>query len=345
MIEFKAQYVATNGLRFSDWLLARLDLVAPWAASVQSLFHFGIGSPRVRRLLERTIGLAQGRKLPRIAARSFMTKARRRRLTRPTRGAGPKVLYFTDIYANWFDVQLGEAVLNVLQHNGVAIYVHPNQAQCGMSLISVGAVEQAKLLAAGNIKILAEAVHQGYEIVTAEPSAALCLTREYPNLFANDDEVRLIAEHTSEACSYLWKMHQRGQLELDFKPLHMTVGYHHPCHSRTLNTGAPAAHLLKLIPGLQVRELERGCSGMAGTYGLKKENYRNSLRAGWPLISAIRDPMLQIGCTECSACKLQMEQGTSKATLHPLKLLAYAYGLMPEIADKISQQNEELFVT
>ena len=71
---------------------------------------------------------------------------------------------------------------------------------------------------------------------------------------------------------------------------------------------------------------------MAGTFGLKRENYRNSLRAGMPLITAVRDPAIQVGTTECSACKIQMEQGTTKPTIHPLKILAFAY-VKPEAAN------------
>ena len=84
---------------------------------------------------------------------------------------------------------------------------------------------------------------------------------------------------------------------------------------------------------------------MAGTFGLKRENYRASLRAGWALISRVRDPGIQVGATECSTCKLQMEQGTHKATIHPLKILALAYGLMPEAADLFAVRSEELVVT
>ena len=84
---------------------------------------------------------------------------------------------------------------------------------------------------------------------------------------------------------------------------------------------------------------------MAGTYGLKRENYRNSLRAGWPLISAIREPDLQIGATECSTCKMQMEQGTDKPTVHPLKLMALSYGLMPEVAQTLSERRNNRFIT
>lgn len=68
---------------------------------------------------------------------------------------------------------------------------------------------------------------------------------------------------------------------------------------------------------------------MAGTFGLKHENFRTSLRAGWPLLERLRDPDVDFGVTECSTCKMQMEQLPGKATLHPIKLLAHAYGLQP----------------
>ena len=96
---------------------------------------------------------------------------------------------------------------------------------------------------------------------------------------------------------------------------------------------------------MAVQRAERGCSGMAGTFGLKKQNYRNSLRAGWPLISAIRESTWQAGTTECSACKMQMEQGSSKPTIHPLKLLALAYDLMPEVSNLLTARGQELVVT
>ena len=184
--------------------------------------------------------------------------------------------------------------------------------------------------AARNVRLLAEAVRQGYEIVCTEPSAALCLTHEYPDLL-DDDDARLVAAHTHEACTYLWQLHEAGKLELNFQPLNLTLGYHLPCHLRALEVGSPGENLLRLIQGVNVRRIERGCSGMAGTFGLKRENYRASLRAGWGLIRAMRDPAIQFGTTECSACKMQMEQGTTKPTIHPLKILALAYGVMPEI--------------
>lgn len=355
MIEAKAAYVATNGLRPSDWVLARFDVLSSWGSRFSLLANWTVGNRQARWALEKLFGIAQGRKLPRFARSSFLRLAARRRLTKPTRRSGRKVLYFVDTYANYHDPKLAEALVAILEHNGVAVYVPPNQGPSGMSLISMGAIEPARRLAAKNISLLAEAVRQGYQIIVTEPSTALCLTHEYLNLI-DDDDARLVARGTVEACAYLWRLHQNGNLQLDFQPLNSSVAYHMPCHSRALSSGdsvcraaqavsAPAEVLLRLVPGLVVQRLEKGCSGMAGTYGLKRENYRASIRAGWGLISNMRRPEIHAGATECSACKMQMEQGTNKPTLHPLKLLALAYGLMPELSESLSGRGHDLFVT
>ena len=290
MVECKAQYVVTNGLRPTDWFLAHLDRVGAWGSFLHPLANWAIANRQMRWVMERLLGVAQGRKLPRFAASSFIRRAHRRRLTRPTRRTGRKVVFFVDIYANWHDVQLAEALVAVFEHNGIAVYVPPNQLQSGMAAISIGAVDAARKFAVHNVQLLAEAVRQGYHIVTAEPAAALCLTHEYLNL-VDDDDARLVAENTSEACSYLWKLHQEGQLELDLKPVNATLGYHLPCHLRALQVGTPGDHLLRLIPGLTVTPISDACSGMAGTFGLRRANYRSSLRAGWGLISALRSPL------------------------------------------------------
>lgn len=344
VLEAKAQYVATNGLPPTETLFTRLDKMCQVGSSFATLTNWSFGNPAMRWLMEKTVGIAQGRKLPRFAMKTFLREAQRRKLTRQGRFDGRRVLYFVDVYANWFDVELATAFVNIMRHNGVSVYVHPRQVPSGMSAVSVGAVDTARKYAARNIPLLAEAVRQGYHVVTTEPSATLCLTHEYPNIL-DDDDVRLVAKNTSDACDYLWKMHQTGNLELDFRPVNAIVGYHLPCHMRALEVGSPGENLLRLVPGISLKRIEKGCSGMAGTFGLKRANYRSSLRAGWGVISALRDPVIQVGATECSACKIQMEQGTTKPTIHPLKLLALSYGLMPELGRLLTTRGEELIVT
>ena len=344
VVETKAQYIATRGLPSSDWFFTRLDRLAAWAAWVQPLANWMLRNRQMRWLMEKLFSLSQSRKLPQLAPRNFLRAAARRRWTRPPRHGGRRVLYFVDTYANWFDTQLAEAVVRVLSHNGVAVYVHPGQLASGMPAIVAGDVVRVAGQVRENIELLADAVRQGYTIVASEPAAALCLKREYPQLI-DDDDSRLVADNTDDVCSYLWRLHEQGRLELDLRPVNATVGYHLPCHVRAMSGESAGERLLRLIPGLIVQHLDKGCSGMAGTWGLKKQNFRGSLRAGWNLIAAMRAPALPVGTTECSTCKLQMEQGTTKPTLHPIKLLALAYGLMPEIAALLDRRGEELVST
>ena len=344
MVEGKGAYVAANGLGFSDRVAARIDQISALGSLISPLTNWAIGNRQMRWLMEKTLGIAQERKLPRVVSRSFLRRAARRRLTKHTRRAGHKVAYFVDTYANYHDPQLADALVAVLEHNGVAVYVPQEQRQTGMAAIASGALDVAQRLARRNVRVLAEAVRQGYHVVVTEPAAAVCLKHEYLNL-TDDDDARLVADNTSEACTYLWKMHTMGKLQLDLKPINATLAYHMPCRLKALRVGAPGENLLRLIPGLTVHHVEEGCSGMAGTFGMKAEHYRKSLRAGWPLISRLRDPNLQAGTTECSTCKMQMEQGTTKPTVHPIKLLAHAYGRMPEVASLLTTPGEELFVT
>ncbi len=348
MTEVKAQYVATNGTRFSDLLLTRLDRLYSLAGLMPRVTNRLIRNKTARWLMDRLLGIAQGRKLPTFAVRTFLRRAARQRLTTPSKQTTRKVAYFVDAYANWNDVELADAFVRVLQHNGIDVLVPPGQQVSGMSMISDGAIARATRIATGNVEMLAELVRQGYTVVTTEPSAALALKHEYLQLM-DDPDTRLVAENTADATTYLLGLHESGDLQLDFNPVNTQVGYHLPCHQRALmdrsvEEFAPAVRLLQLIPGLQVELIRKGCSGMAGTYGIKRRNYNQSLRMGLQLINAMRSPGIVAGTTECSTCKIQMEHGTTKPTVHPVKILALAYGLMPELNDLFNRRGEELVV-
>ena len=80
------------------------------------------------------------------------------------------------------------------------------------------------------------------------------------------------------------------------------------------------------------------CSGMAGTYGLNVANYGPSLIAGEPMLAELRRTQIMYGSTECATCRMQMQDGSGKRTLHPVQYLALAYGLMPELRRKLGKR-------
>lgn len=343
MVELKSQHTATHGLSVTDRFLSRLDLVTSLASRSPLLANWALENRAMRWMLEKMTGIASSRRLPQIARLPFMRWAAKNKLTRPNRGAGRKVLFLHDHYANWNNPLVGIALVQVLQHQKVEVYVPTWQSVSRMTMITLGDVERARKLIAPQIRELADAVRQGYEIVTTEPTAALCLKHEYLQLFDHED-AKLVAAHTWEAGQYLWAMHSNNELELDLKPLTTTVMYHTPCHLKALDYEHSGMRLLGLIPGLSVQNADAGCSGMAGTFGMRRQTYRTSLRVGWGLISAMQQTSAQIGSTECTACKLQMEQGVAKPTIHPIALLAFAYGKLPEVRSWIQRRHEGLTV-
>lgn len=331
MLEAKMAHVKVNGLRPHDWWLTRIDSVSRWASRWPRLSNWALRNRPARWLLEKTLGLAQGRKMPALARQPFLQQPTPKRLRGPERNSKEKVAYFVDTFANYYDDTLADALVRVLEHNGVGVYIPAGQGHSAMPMITQGALGPARRIAARNVELLAEAVRQGYTIIATEPAAVLALTHEYPQILQDDEDAQLVAANTQEADQYLWDLHKRGLLKLDFQPLPCRVAHHTPCHVRALEIGNPAANLLRLIPELRLVQLEKGCSGMAGTYGMKKANYRSSLRAGLPLLSELRTGDYTLGATECSTCKIQMEQSAPQATLHPVKLLAMSYGLLPDL--------------
>jgi FAD/FMN-containing dehydrogenase/Fe-S oxidoreductase len=345
MVEAKGAYVAEHGMPQADWFLSRAHAFQRLGSMAALAFNWILASPVSRWLLERLTGISRRRKLPRFARRSFLRSARRELVTKPALSAAEKpVIYFVDHFANYHDPELGRAFVAILRHNRIAVHVPPGQLSSGMAMISAGDLEPAREVARANLRELADFAREGCPIVCTEPTAAVCLKQEYPMLVDHPD-VDVVASRVIEAGDFLAQLHAQGRLRTDFQPLDYVVGYHTPCHLKALGAGTPLADLLRLIPGLEVRTIEEGCSGMAGAWGLTSRNFRDSIRIGWGLISRMRAGDLVAGVTECSGCKMQMEQGTEVPTIHPLKLLALSYGLLPEIHTRLQPSRRKLVMS
>lgn len=331
MVEAKAAYVDLHGLAPSDWFLSRVDLWSKLASWGPLTWNAILGNRLARWAIERTVGLSRHRSLPKAHRTPFLRRAERLGLTRARPQApGPRVAYFVDVFANHFDQELAESVVGVLRHAGVNVHVPRRQRGSGMPAMVAGDLDHARELALNNLRVLGDVVRDGYTVVCSEPTAALMLRREYLKL-TDDLDAALVAENTMDIGQYLAGLSARGQLPGPEHPIRARVGYHQPCHLRSLDVGTPGLDLIRTIPELDVEFIDRGCSGMAGTFGMARNNFRTSLRAGRGLLNRLQDDDIEVGSTECGACRMQMEQGITKRTLHPIKLLGLSYGLNPSL--------------
>jgi Fe-S oxidoreductase len=340
MLEAKAAHVAEHGLDRSEWFFARLGRFIRLGSAVPLLANFAVGNRALRWLLDKVFGLSAQRRLPRLARRSFLSRAKRRGWTQRPDGSRPWLAYFPDLYVNYVDPQIGEAAVLVLRHHGYDVFIPPQQQGSGIEALAHGDAESARESARFNIRILADLAREGIPIVCSEPSAALMLRQDYLDLI-DDRDARLVAEQTVELTTFLGALQRQGRLRTDFEPLTLAVGHHVPCHVKAL--GAPeGAGLLRLIPALRVHDIDVSCSGMAGTFGLKTANYETSLAAGWPMLAELEKSGAAFGATECSSCRMQMEEGARKRTLHPVQFLALAYRLVPEVRQRLEEPIRDL---
>jgi len=339
MVETKSARVGTDGGSRADRAASRIHELGALGGLLPRVTNWLLAQPPARWMIEKLLGIHRERRLPALARRSFLRNLPRRWTFRPRPGTRPRpVVYFVDHFANHHDPELGTALVRILEHNDIPVYVPRDQHPSGMALVTAGDLDTAKQLAEWNLRELGELAREGHRIICSEPSAVVCLQQEYPRLVDHPD-APAVAEQVVEAGTFLAELHAAGRLSLDFQPLELTAGYHAPCHLKALGDHDSMQELLGLIPGLRVSTIETGCSGMAGAWGIARDNFATSIEIGRPLINRMQQADLGIGTTECSACRLQMQQSTSTPTLHPLKLMALAYGLVPEIRKRLPETN------
>ena len=348
----RAARARDHGLSRADWVLARSAGFAAAGSNFAPVLNAVLGRRSARWVVEKLFGVSRRRRLPAFAGRTFLRQAAGRQVVRSssrqvTCGAGSglddlrpddlktaKVAYFVDTFANHADPLIGRAAVAVLRHNGVEVVVPAGQGQSGMAPLAAGDVDGAREAARRNVRVLAPLVRDGYRVVCSEPTAALMLSEDYP-LLLDDPDAALVAANTVELTAFLDDLRRAGRLRTDFRRVEVALGHHVPCHVMALRGPVAGPGLLALVPGLTVHTIDAGCSGMGGTWGLKAANFELSMAAGRALFAELDRPRVLFGSTECGACRLQMQQGTGKRTLHPVQYLAYAYGLLPEVEARL----------
>ncbi len=254
-------------------------------------------------------------------------------------------VYFVDTYANFFDVPLASATRRVFAHHAIPLAVPEYQKGSGLAAVVLGRSDYVQRRILRNAAILADYTRQGYDVICTEPATVLAMKWEFPQIFPESEDVQIVSRHIYDACDYLWRFHQQRKLRLPKQAFPAVLGYHAPCRLQALNVGTPDAYLMGLIPGLEIRHSATGCCGMGGAFGMLACNFALSQRMGRKMHTWLRDRELRAGITSCSACKMQMEHGSSKHTVHPMKILAMVYGLMPELEAAMKKSAPDLVLT
>jgi glycerol-3-phosphate dehydrogenase subunit C len=327
------------GSRITDEALGRTDLAGTVNTTLAPLVNPVIGRPGSlgRQVLAKVAGIASERVLPPYTRQRFSTWWKQRRdaaapgaQARPLHG--PAIVFPTCI-VEYQAPQVGRDLVRVYERNGIACDVPDGQVCCGAPWLHGGDVGNFRRQGEQNVKLLAGAIRaaeaRGEEpaVVVAQPTCGYVLKFDYSDYIGGED-ADLVARHTYDAAEYLWRFHkgEGTQLDRDFPgEVPAEVTYHAPCHLRAQNVGLKSRDLMKLT-GAKVTVVAE-CSGIDGTWGYRAANYDNSRKVAAKMAKAIDRAGGDVVAGDCHLANGGIVQETGRTPVHPLSLLARAYGI------------------
>ncbi|MFA5316349.1 MAG: heterodisulfide reductase-related iron-sulfur binding cluster [Dehalococcoidales bacterium] len=239
--------------------------------------------------------------------------------------ANKKVAYYAGCFHDYYYPEVGMATVKVLKKNGIEVVV-PDHVCCGLPMMAKGNDKGAYKNLEHNSRVFGQLVSEGYVVVATCASCGLFIKHDYPLLQANE-KTKLVSENIFHITEYLLRLHERGELNTDFSPIHQTVFYHTPCHLKVQEISDSSVRMLKLIPGIDVKYVSKVCCGLSGSYGFDKGNYKRSKDIAGKLYSELNETKADRVVDDCGGCKQQIESGTSFRVDHPIILIAEAYNL------------------
>lgn len=272
--------------------------------------------PLLAKIMERWLGIAARRSLPRAAARDFLSSA-------PQKVQGKEdareVVLLVDTFSNHLDPHIAQAALEVLQAAGYTVHVAQPAAGeralcCGRTFHSNGLIDEAR-------------AERGLPIIGLEPSCLLMLRDEYHTLGLGK-RVSKVANAAVLLEEFIAREHDAKRLNLTLKPLTGKVLVHGHCHQKAFGAMPAMEKVLGLVPGLQVELIESSCCGMAGSFGMEAEHYEVSMQMGelslLPTVRAAAADMLLVA--NGSSCRHQIRDGAAREATHLAQVLQRALG-------------------
>ena len=188
--------------------------------------------------------------------------------------------------------------------------------------LNIGKLAKLKNNIASQAKDLYKMGNGSMPIISSEPSATLMLKTEWPKL-NGQEVVKTIAKNTKDASEFLLEQMDSEHFKLKFKSLKKSIAYHQPCHQRVLSKTSSSLKLLSRLKDVSVHDLDAGCCGMAGTYGMFNDTRQNSLKMADGLSKKLADKNYDYISSDCTTCRLQLASiSKHKDIKHPLQILA-----------------------
>ncbi len=297
----------------NEFILQHGKQVSSMASLAPSLSNWTLSLPLARKLMQVTAGIDSRRSMPPFAVHQKKGTAERR----PEK----KVVLWSGCAAQYNDPNGElESCIQILRKMGFDV-VLPDWQCCSIARLSYGNLKDSRDDINFNMKVLLPYVEQRIPIVFSSASCGYAFRHEYLMLFGDNPDIQRVAEASSDVHDFLGRAFEEGTIKGSFAPLNKKVAYHAPCHLKTQKNKYGPINLLRMIPGLVLLNISDSCCGIAGTFGMKEENFDLSMKMGIPLFSELERVRPDFVLSGCGTCQIQINQGTGLDVIHPMTLL------------------------
>lgn len=299
-------------------LLGHIHQLNPIGAATAPLANWTLRQPAFKWLLEQVAGIDRRRTLPTFATDHLRAWFRRHK---PDARAGDRgmVVLLDDCFTTYNTPEVGRAAVRVLEAAGYRVTL-AGLPCCGRPAISKGLLALGRDLARENVRALAAHARKGTPIVGCEPSCLLTLVDEYRD-FRLGADAELVASSAFLVDTFVADSKRVPSLPL--KPHDGRVLLHGHCQQKALVGTAGTVAALRRVPGLEVKELDSGCCGMAGSFGYERGHYDLSVALANRVLlpAAAADPNARLVAPGFS-CRSQVHGLAGLTAAHPIEVLA-----------------------
>jgi Fe-S oxidoreductase len=322
-VEVEHAHKERHGASLRDRLFANVHRLSKLGSALAPLSNLPTKLPGARTAMEKTLGIARERTLPPFARESLVEWFETRGGSRvDPNEAERRALLFPDTYTTYNHPAAGKATIRVLEAAGVHVAIPENVTGSGRPAHSKGFLEAARDRARGNVQALAPRVEEGWDVVVVEPSDAVMLQSDYPDLLAGPD-VDAIASATYGIMEYLDAFRLDETLECATPSERLT--YHGHCHQKATKKDHHAVGVLRRA-GYEVDPLDSTCCGMAGSFGYEAEHHSMSDAIGRLLADQVADSNGDTVVAPGNSCRTQLadrDHDPDQETIpHPVEKLA-----------------------
>jgi Fe-S oxidoreductase len=240
-------------------------------------------------------------------------------------------MLFADTFNNFYHPDTAIAAVEVLEDAGFRVDVPMADLCCGRPLYDYGFLGMARRWWEHMLRELQPQIEAGMPMVVLEPSCWAAFKDELTNIVAQNEDAKRLQDQTYTLADFLEKRAPH------YRPpkLHGKALLHGHCHQKALDRlndkqYGKMFNEKKVLSqmGVDHREPETGCCGMAGAFGFEAENGHRDIsvkcgeRVLLPETRKAGDDEIIIA--DGFSCREQIEQCTDRRAMHIAQVMAMA---------------------